>query len=137
MTRRVYLGIVESDLVEIVASTTVPSTRAFAVTVTERAAQPDEDEEDLEFEAMCAALDAAGERRRTKGERRVVVSADVPTAEDSDAWSVVLPGVVALDDVVSFHVDEAAGTPVGEGYDGLLWYDVTELAEIVPADPQD
>ena len=40
----------------------------------------------------------------------------------------MLPGVVALDDVVSFHVDEAAGTPVGEGYDGLLWYDVTELA---------
>ena len=31
MTRRVYLGIVESDLVEIVASTTVPSARALSL----------------------------------------------------------------------------------------------------------
>lgn len=133
MTRRVYLGLVESDLTDVAASTTVPAALAFAVTDAERAAQPDEDEEDLEFEAMCAALDAAGDRRRTKGERRVVASADVPTAQDADRWSVVLPGAVALGDVVSFHVDEEAGAEAGAGYDSLLWYDVTELPELVAA----
>lgn len=131
MSRRVYLGLVESDLAEVAASTTVPAALAFGVTASERSAQPSEDEEDLEFEAMCAALDAAASRRRTTGERRVVASADVPTAEDGHGWSVVLPGTVALDDVVSFHVEESGGTSAGEGYDDLLWYDVTELADLV------
>ncbi|MBM6546902.1 hypothetical protein JNO54_12255 [Janibacter sp. YIM B02568] len=131
MSRRVYLGLVESDLAEVARSTTVPAALAFGVTDAERTARPAEDEEDLEFEAMCEALDAAGSRRRTKSERRVVASADVPSAQDGQGWSVVLPGTVALEDVVSFHVEESEGTSAGEGYDDLLWYDVTELADLV------
>lgn len=131
MSRRVYLGLVVSDLPEIGRTRQVPAAHAFAVTAAERSAQPGEDEEDLEFEAMCAALDAATTRRATGTERRVVASADVTTAEDGQAWAVVLPGQVALDDVVSFHVEETSGTPAGEGYDDLLWYDVQELDDLV------
>lgn len=131
MSRRVYLGLVLSDLAEVERTQQVPATQAFAVTQSERAAQPDEDEEDLEFEALCAALDAATVRRGSADERRVVASADVTTAEDDAGWAVVLPGQVALSDVVSFHVEETGGTSVGAGYDDLLWYDVQELGDLV------
>ncbi len=134
MSVRVYLPLVMSDLAAVQTSGAVPlSARrtAHAVTAGDRADHPGEDEEDLEFEATCQALDSAADRRRTTGERRVVVAADVASVVEQDAWTVVVEAPVALSDVVSFHVEESTGTALGEGYDDLLWYDVTELDQLV------
>jgi hypothetical protein len=67
-------------------------------------------------------------------ERRVVAAADVDPAwvsgngagDSLAAVEVAQP--VALARVVAFHVDE---TPGDEGMSDLLWYDVTELDELL------
>ena len=133
MTRRVYLPFVLAELADVAATGQVEAGTAFAVTDAQRRAAPGEDEEDLEVEAMCAALDAAAGRRHGPT-RRVVVSADVEHADDApgaQGWAVRLDAPVPLSDVVSWHVEEAEGTPEGEGYDDLLWYDVAELPDLV------
>lgn len=132
MSRRVYLPLVLSDLPEVARAKEVSGERAYAVTESARSASPGPDEEELEFDAMCSALDAATGRRQAKGERRVVVSADVPKVADpgSGGGLVRLAAPVPLSRVVSFHVEEAEGASEGEGYDDLLWYDVSELSEL-------
>lgn len=108
------------------------------------------DEEDQEYAAWQAA---AGDARQLVGEAgmRVVVSADVDSAliEDElpetraareDALgveqgveraaiqtSVRLSSAVPLRRIVAFHVDEVPG---GQDAD-LLWFDVTELNDVV------
>lgn len=124
---RVYLPLLLEELVDVASTGRLPDRHGHAVTAALRAADPTADEEDLEFEAMCRALDAA----RSLGDgRRVIASADVPevpgTGDDARLDATTR---VALSDVVSFHVEEDAGDE-GSGYDDLLWYDVTELAEL-------
>ena len=132
MSPRVYLPLVLSDLPEVARAKEVSGECAYAVTESARSASPRPDEEELEFDAMCSALDAATGRRQVKGERRVVVSADVPEVADpgSGGGLVRLAAPVPLSRVVSFHVEEAEGASEGEGYDDLLWYDVSELSEL-------
>lgn len=129
---RVYLGLLVDELAEVLADTRLPERPAHGVTPALRRLDPGADDEDLEFEAMCQALDAA---RSLGAGRRVVAAADVSGREAStgaDGAAALLTGTtsIALEDVVSFHVEETAGE-VGAGYDDLLWYDVTELAELV------
>ncbi len=124
---RVYVPLLLTDLAGLTADATLPRRPAFGVTGPLRAGDPGADEEELEFEAMCAALDAA----RDLGDgRRVVAAADVPAKTDGDAQGLLAdPMEVSVADVVSFHVEEGQG-PVGTGYDDLLWYDVTELGAL-------
>ncbi|MFC7486728.1 DUF6912 family protein [Knoellia sp. CPCC 206453] len=88
------------------------------------------DDEEREYAAWsAAAADAAG--RATTGGRRVIASADVDaavvqrTADDGSA--VELDSVVALPRIASFHIDEEPGGEISD----LLWYDVTELDDVV------
>lgn len=124
---RVYVPMLLAELGEVAVAGRLPERAPFAVTDAVRALDATADEEDLEFEAMCQALDAA---RALGAGRRVVASADVPdasgTGEDARLDAAV---TVALADVVSFHVEEDEGE-VGAGYDDLLWYDVTELPQL-------
>ena len=93
-----------------------------------RAQDPGADEEDLEFEAMCQALDRA---RDLGVGRRVVAAADIAPRDDAGEGALLEDaGAVPIADVVSFHVEEHEGA-VGTGYDDLLWYDVTELGVLV------
>lgn len=132
MSRRVYLPLVRSDLATVARTGAVAAgSPVFAVTDAARASAARPDEEELEFDAMCAALDAATQRRHASGERRVVVSADVPEVTEVEGLQVSVAGAVPLSQVVSFHVEEGEGASEGDGYDDLLWYDVTELEDLV------
>lgn len=127
---RIYLPLRTDDLAAADEAGVLPSRTAYAVTDAMRGESPADDEEDLEFDAMCAALDAAA--ALPGNGRRVVAAADVevdPAAGGTDAEVGEVAGI-SLDDVVSFHVEEKP-SDAGEGYDSLLWYDVTELAELV------
>ncbi len=108
--------------------------RAYAVTpALERANPADRLEEELEFAALVEAATAA--RDVAGAGKRVVAAADVDSAlvgspsGGSGPWpsSVDLSAALELRRVVSFHVDE---TPGGSD-DDLLWYDVTEIDEVV------
>jgi hypothetical protein len=105
--------------------------RAFAVTERVERAAPTGDEEEWEYAALTEAIDAATTMRGTEG-RRVVVAADVDPSWVQEggetAASVRISSPVPLSRVVSFHVDESPGD---EGMDDLLWYDATELEEVL------
>lgn len=125
---RAYVPLLIGELADVVVDGALPRRSGFAVTEALRSADPAADEEDLEFEAMCQALDTA---RDMGPGRRVVASADVPEAVGSGKGAVLRDELtVTLADVVSFHVEESEGE-TGAGYDDLLWYDVTELSELV------
>ena len=117
-----------------------PPLDAFAVTSRVERALPAGDEEEWEYAALCEAVDAATALRATPADRRVVAAADVdsewvsdlspaaPAPGDGDALAAVrVTEQVSLRQVVSFHIDEEPGA---DGADDLLWYDVTELAEV-------
>ncbi|WP_068256257.1 DUF6912 family protein [Janibacter corallicola] len=121
---RVYVPLLLTDLAGLRADATLPRRPAFGVTGPLRAGDPGADEEELEFEAMCGALDAA---RDLGAGRRAVAAADVTVSPTGDVRGMLVdPLEVPVGDVVSFHVEEGQG-PAGTGYDDLLWYDVTEL----------
>jgi len=120
---------------------------AHAVTESLRRALPAADEEELEYAALCDAVDASARRRDGPGERRMVAAADVDRAwvtavgapdgvpidgaliADADADAAVpesavwVAHAVPLGQVAAFHVDEAGAADDDE----LLWYDPTEL----------
>lgn len=104
---------------------------AFAVTGRVERADPTGDEETWEYAALTEAVLAAGVLRPGRG-KRVVAAADVdPTwvRESGDtAAAVVVESAIPLARVVSFHIDESADD---EGMDDLLWYDATELEELL------
>lgn len=125
---RVYVPLLVDELADVLAARALPTRPAYGVTEHLRTAAHGADEEDLEFEAMCQALDAA----RTLGAgRRVVAAGDAaPRGAGGDGARLDGSGALGLGDVVSFHVEEHEGA-VGTGYDDLLWYDVTELEVLV------
>lgn len=125
---RLYVPLLLDELPDVLSTGRLPARSAHGVTAPLRSADREADEEDLEFEAMCQALDAA---RELGPGRRVVAAADAQPREDAGAGA-LLEGepAVPVADVVSFHVEENEG-PVGAGYDDLLWYDVTELEVLV------
>lgn len=89
------------------------------------------DEEGLEHLAWVAATqEAAGV---AGGARRVVAAADVDASSVTVPTGADLPSRVEVtapvprSRVVSFHVDESAGDT---GTADLLWFDVTELADV-------
>lgn len=128
---RVYLPLLREELTELARHGRTPARVVYGVTDELRRLDATADEEDLEFEAMCQALDAA---RSLGSGRRVVVAADAAAREGSGEGAALLgEEALAVADVVSFHVEETE-SEAGEGYDDLLWYDVTELAALVTPD---
>lgn len=88
------------------------------------------DDEEREYAAWsAAAVDAAV--RAAGGARRVIASADVDAAmvqrADEGETAIELDSVVALPRIASFHIDEEPGGDVSD----LLWYDVTELDDVI------
>lgn len=127
---RVYVPLLVDELGGVLTSGRLPDRAALGVTELLRAVDPGADEEDLEFEAMCQALDVARELGRG---RRVVAAADAAAREETGDRALLRGETpLPLADVVSFHVEESAGD-AGAGYDDLLWYDVTELSALVSA----
>jgi hypothetical protein len=133
---RIYLPLNESGLRRLAAGREVVGSpvRAFAVTDRVERALPAGDEEDWEYAALTEAVEAATLVLPSLLEKRVVAAADVdPTwvsgngAGDSLA-AVEVSQPVPLARIVSFHVDETAGA---DGMDDLLWYDATELDEVL------
>ena len=102
--------------------------------------------EEAEYAAWLAAAELAGDRvagamaggslaggdGQTGRDRRVIASADVDLARLEPAVgvqpsAVTVSGSVPLKRIVSFHVDES----VGSGIEDLLWFDVSELDEVL------
>lgn len=133
---------------------------AYAVTPAVREWYTEGDTEELEFTALLDAAQAALGLLHDDPDtprRRVVAAADVPDAQvtpGGPSRSSVQLSSVPLDAVVSLHVDEAEAEPtiaaaaeaVPAAADGdddaqflldeaeacdLLWYDVTELDDLV------
>ncbi len=107
--------------------------RAFAVTDRVERSLPSGDEEEWEYAALTDAVDAATELRVDGRSKRVVAAADVDPSLVSPGSGGALSAIqvsepVPLSRIVSFHVDESPGD---EGVDDLLWYDATELDEVL------
>lgn len=135
---RIYLPLNSASLRGLATSRTIgsPPLAAFAVTDRLERAQPAGDEEAWEFVALCDAVEAASILRVEPMDRRVVAAADVDPAwvgprpgEHTEVLSSVeVSAAVPLERIASFHLDENAGA---EGTKDLLWYDATELDEVV------
>jgi hypothetical protein len=132
---RVYLALTADDLTALGEGRPLGPVPIHGHAVTPALGRPGlaTDEEELEHLAWLAAAEEAVGRTAGGRLRRVVASADVdaatvvhPTAPDT-ASRVEVSAPVELRRVVSFHVDEEAGAT--EPTD-LLWYDVTELADV-------
>jgi hypothetical protein len=107
---------------------------AFGVTDRVERADPTGHEEEWEYAALTEAAEAAALLQGNAVAKRVVAAADVdPGSVSSDGSreslaAVTVESPVALRQVVSFHVDEEAGD---QGMEDLLWYDATELDEVL------
>ena len=100
----------------------------------ERAHPADLVGEELEHAAYLEAAQAAITLQGNEIGKRVLAAADVdpgivePDGARDELSAVTVLQPVPLRHVVSFHVDENAGDT---GSDDLLWYDVTELDEVL------
>ena len=160
---RVYVGTTAAGLEMLRRSGFDAPVTAHAVTGALREWYAEGDADELEYAATSAAAQASLHQLDPAGTpRRVVVAADVPDgsarpAADDDRPSLVLLGTpLSLDQVVSLHVDDAdaeadvaaavkalpaaaAGDDdaafLVDGAEGheLLWYDVTELDDVLAA----
>ncbi|MEO3935979.1 hypothetical protein V3N99_04380 [Dermatophilaceae bacterium Soc4.6] len=107
----------------------------FAVTEWLERAHPTEDEEGLEYLALMAARDAAVVARDGSDRPLVIAAADLDSPDVDVAPStsgiaahVGVRGVVSRRRIVALHVEEPPAGSLAEP--DLLWYDVTELAEV-------
>ena len=132
---RVYLALTAEDLAGLAQGRPLGPVPRPAHAVTAAVGRPGlaTDEEELEHLAWLAAGEEAVGRSAGGTVRRVVASADVdaatvvhPTSADT-ASRVELSAPVDLRRIVSFHVDEEPGATDPTD---LLWYDVTELADV-------
>lgn len=132
---RIYLPIDLTAVRTLRDSGVLAARDGYAVTQWLERQHPGEDEEGLEYLALDEARQAALAAGRDR--RLVIAAADVesahlvvsPPAQGRSASRVTLREPVPLRRVVSFHLEE---TPAGSNDDpDLLWYDVTELAEVL------
>ncbi|WP_219108568.1 wax ester/triacylglycerol synthase family O-acyltransferase [Austwickia sp. TVS 96-490-7B] len=108
------------------------SVRAAAVTEAVRAAFPEDDEEELEYDAMLVAAQLC-EERWPQG-RVVVAAVEIPDSqvrmvtpgEGIDGYEVHLDGEVTATHLIALHAAERDADPEDE----LLWYDATELTHL-------
>ena len=132
---RVYLPLTPADLTGLAEGRPLGPAPRNAHAVTPSLGKPGlvTDEEELEHAAWVAAAEEAIGAPGSGPRRRVIAAADVdaaivvhPTSPDVPS-RVEVAAPVERRRIVSFHVDEVAGST--EPTD-LLWYDVTELADV-------
>ena len=132
---RVYLPLTPADLTGLAEGRPLGPAPRNAHAVTPSLGKPGlvTDEEELEHAAWVAAAEEAIGAPGSAPRRRVIAAADVdaaivvhPTSPDVPS-RVEVAAPVERRRIVSFHVDEVAGST--EPTD-LLWYDVTELADV-------
>ncbi|MCE1178884.1 MAG: hypothetical protein LWW86_07605 [Micrococcales bacterium] len=132
---RVYLALPRPALVQLADDSRVAlrAWPAAAVTSFLRSSMAEDDDEEREYAALWDIARATA--AESPGERRVIAAADLPgsmvTEDPQGEWvsRVVLDGELLLDQVASLHVDEQIDSD-----DELLWYDITELADVVDLD---
>lgn len=132
--RRVYLALSPLAVAGLASAREIGPAplAAFAVTSAMAGRGGSLEDEQLEHEAWLAAAEAA--RPLSGGRaRRVIAAADVDDAlvrelAGAAAGRVEIDAPVPLRRIVSFHVDEEVG---GTEPTDLLWYDVTELADVL------
>jgi hypothetical protein len=133
---RVYLPLTPDMVRDLAQSRRIAPAPVAAHAVTPRLerALSGAEEEEREYAALCDAAEASGALSAGTVVRRVVAAADVDPSwveirGDSSPGlsSVSVTEPVPLRLVASFHVDEVPGRNEEE----LLWYDVTELPEVV------
>lgn len=134
---RIYLALTPDGLRALARNREVgpPPVAAYAVTARlERANPASADEEELEHAAFTEAAGAAMSLQGNDVAKRVLAAADVdpglvePDGNRQELSAVTVSGPVLLRHIVSLHVDE---NPGDTGTDDLLWYDVTELDEVL------
>jgi uncharacterized protein DUF6912 len=133
---RIYVPLLPDAVRRLAAEREIgpPPVAAFGVTERVERADPTGLEEEWEYAALTEAVEAAALLQGTTVAKRVIAAADVdPGTVSSDGTresiaAVTVAGPVTLRQVVSFHVDEEAGD---QGMEDLLWYDVTELDEVL------
>lgn len=132
---RIYLPLTSEDLADLADGRPIGPAPLAAHAVTPALGRTGlvVDEEELEHAAWVAATREASALTGSEPRRRVVAAADVdvalvlhPTAPDVPS-RVHVTAPVDRRRIVSFHVDEEVGD--SEPTD-LLWYDVTELADV-------
>ncbi|MDQ2756532.1 MAG: hypothetical protein M3Y71_08205 [Actinomycetota bacterium] len=132
---RVYLPVDLASILQLLAGNEIHLSDGYAVTEWLERAHPAEDEEGLEFLALTSARTAAVVDR-DGSDRPLVIAAvdldsddvDVVPSASGVAAQVGLRAPVPRRRVVSLHVEEP---PAGSRAEpDLLWYDVTELAEV-------
>ncbi len=136
---RVYLPLSRAALRRMADSRSLDGSALTAFTVTRHLekAHPGQDEEGLEYLALGDAADAALVLREP-GDRILVVAADVEPesveahgAPGGAVSEVRITEPVPLRRVVSFHVEADGAESEFGGDPELLWYDATELDEVV------
>lgn len=134
---RVYLPLGPTGVRTLHQDKGIRAADGYAVTTALERAHPEEDEEGLEYLALQDALAAGLAARESRTALVVVAAADVPSDRlDLRAPTTAAPlsrlalrDAVPLGRVVALHVEEP---PAGASEEpDLLWYDVTELAEVV------
>ena len=133
---RIYVPLLPEAVRRLAADREIGPAPVAAFGVTERIerADPTGLEEEWEYAALTEAADAAALLQGTTVAKRVVAAADVdPGTVSSDGTreslaAVTVSSPIPLRQVVSFHVDEEAGD---QGMEDLLWYDATELDELL------
>ena len=133
---RIYLPLLPDAVRRLAAEREIGPAPVAAYGVTGRVerADPTGAEEEWEYAALTEAAEAAAALQGTSVAKRVVAAADVepgavsPDGSRDSLAAVTVSSPVSLRQVVSFHVDEEAGD---QGMEDLLWYDVTELDEVL------
>ncbi len=133
---RIYVPLTPDRVRRLVAERQIGPAPVAAFSVTERVerAEPAGAEEEWEYAALTEAVDAAAVLQGTTVAKRVVAAADLdPGSVSTDGGreglgAVTVSTPVPLARIVSFHVDETAGD---QGMEDLLWYDATELDEVL------
>ena len=133
---RIYVPLVPDALRRLAADREIGPAPVAAFGVTERIERDDPTglEEEWEYAALTEAADAAMALQGTAVTKRVVAAADVdptwvaPEGTREGLGAVTVANAVPLGRIVSFLVDETAGD---QGMEDLLWYDATELDEVL------
>jgi len=136
---RIYLPLSAEDRTTLESSSSgielIAGRAAWGVTGSARTDNPDQDEEDLEYEAMQDAVHVALLSADATA-RALVIAADAPDGdvaaaeEDGGAFGVEVRGTTRAR-IASFHVTEldAAAAEQDDTDPALLWFDASEGAD--------
>ena len=136
---RIYLPLTAEDRAALTTPGSgielAPGRTAWAVTSEARADRPDDDVEDLEYDALQDAVHVAF-GAGTSSARALVIAVDVPDStveaatEDGGAFGLRLR-TTATAKIASLHVTEldAAAAQADDTDPALLWFDVSEVSD--------